>query len=60
MSTVMGDTSLGRSRVFISYRHEDSEHPVGRLAQDLQARFGRRIFKDVTSIAPGTDFEEAL
>jgi hypothetical protein len=48
-------------RVFISYRHEDSRHQVGRLYDRLKARFGAsRVFRDVDSIPPGLDFREIL
>lgn len=47
--------------IFISYRRDDSRHAAGRLADDLAAAFGAQsIFRDVESIAPGMDFEEAL
>jgi lysozyme family protein len=53
--------STVRSRVFISYRQKDTEHAVGRLAKDLRERFGDDcVFYDVASIAPGTDFADAL
>ena len=48
-------------RIFISYRREDAAADAGRLADHLSARFGRdRIFLDVDTIAPGTDFVQAL
>ena len=47
--------------IFISYRRDDSRHAAGRLADELAAEFGAAsIFRDVESIAPGVDFEEAL
>jgi len=57
----MADTTASRSRIFISYRHEDSEHPVGRLAEDLRRHFAAdQVFQDFASIAPGADFVEAV
>jgi formylglycine-generating enzyme required for sulfatase activity len=51
----------GASRIFISYRREDTEHAAGRLAADLRDHFGReQVFEDITSIDPGVDFEQAL
>ncbi len=51
-----------RSRIFISYRREDSEHVVGRLADDLRQRFGadNQVFLDHSSIVPGSDFSDSL
>lgn len=50
-----------RSRIFISYRREDSEHAAGRLADDLRKEFPpQQIFLDVASIDPGADFVQAL
>ncbi len=50
-----------RSRIFISYRVEDTEHAVGRLAEDLRERMGQdRVFHDIASIVPGADFVVAL
>jgi hypothetical protein len=47
--------------IFISYRRDDSRHAAGRLGDDLAAVFGAsNIFRDVESIAPGVDFEDAL
>lgn len=47
--------------IFISYRRDDSRHAAGRLGDDLAEAFGPdKIFRDVESIAPGTDFEVAL
>jgi formylglycine-generating enzyme required for sulfatase activity len=54
------DTAPG-SRIFISYRREDTEHPVGRLADDLRKHFAReQVFQDIASIDPGVDFIDAL
>lgn len=47
--------------IFISYRRDDSRSATGRLADRLRATFGDdRVFRDLDSIAPGTDFEAAL
>jgi hypothetical protein len=50
------------SRVFISYRREDSAGYAGRLNADLRRLFGAdKFFMDVAgSIAPGDDFEKAI
>ena len=48
-------------RIFISYRREDAAGDAGRLADHLSARFGKnRVFLDVDTIDPGTDFVQAL
>lgn len=48
-------------RIFISYRREDSDIWVARIADALHAAFDRdRVFLDLASIAPGADFVEAL
>ncbi len=51
-----------RKRIFISYRREDSEHAVGRLADDLRQRFSadNQVFLDHASIVPGSDFADSL
>lgn len=49
------------SRVFISYRREDSGYPAGWLFDQLTAALGAdRVFKDVDSIEPGDDFAEVI
>lgn len=48
-------------RIFISYRREDTEGQAGRLFDDLSAHFGKdSVFMDVTGIAPGFDFRNAI
>ncbi len=47
--------------IFISYRRDDSAGHAGRLFDHLKQRFGaERVFMDVTDIAPGTDFVDAI
>ncbi len=47
--------------VFISYRRDDTAGEAGRLAEHLARRFGtHRVFIDIDTIAPGTDFTAAL
>jgi len=55
----MGDDVAAnpQSRIFISYRREDSEHAAGRLAADLRNEFApQQVFLDIASIDPGADF----
>jgi hypothetical protein len=47
--------------VFISYRREDAMDIVGRLADRLGMRFGKKaIFRDVDSMPLGVDFRQHL
>lgn len=47
--------------IFISYRRDDSEGYVGRLYEDLVARFGRgAVFMDVATIKAGRDFRRVI
>jgi hypothetical protein len=49
------------SRIFISYRREDSAGFVRALLGPLRERFGSdRIFKDTDNIPPGQDFVKAI
>jgi hypothetical protein len=49
------------SRIFISYRREDSTGFVRALFEPLRARFGRgRVFKDTDNIPPGEDFVKVI
>jgi TIR domain len=53
--------SQASSRIFISYRREDSIAHVNALVHPLRGRFGQdRLFKDTDSIAPGQDFLKAI
>jgi formylglycine-generating enzyme required for sulfatase activity len=49
------------SRIFVSYRRDDSAGYAGRLYDRLSQRFGRdRIFMDIDTIEPGLDFVEVI
>jgi hypothetical protein len=51
----------GVSRIFISYRREDSAGHAGRVRAWLQNRLGgERIFFDLHGIEPGEDFVAAI
>ena len=53
----MADTASASSRIFISYRREDSSGHVLALLPALRGRFGAdRIFKDTDNIPAGADF----
>jgi hypothetical protein len=48
------------AEIFLSYRRQDSQSATGRLADDLEARFGdERVFRD-HEIAAGDDFVDAI
>lgn len=48
-------------RIFINYRRDDSAGFAGRLSDSLSDYFGRdRVFRDVTDIAYGADFERVI
>lgn len=50
-----------QSRIFISYRREDSAYPAGWLFDRLVEKFGSdQVFKDVDSIALGDDFVQVI
>lgn len=49
------------TRIFISYRREDSAGYAGRIYDRLVQRFGpEQVFMDVDNIRPGMDFVEAI
>ena len=49
------------TKIFISYRRQDSKAIAGRIFDRLEARFGRdAVFMDIDSIPPGVDFHEWL
>src|ERR1700757_4044856 len=51
----------GRSdcRVFVSYRRGDSDDFTDSLVDDLREHFGH-VFKDLDTVEPGVDLQEAL
>lgn len=52
---------MSQAGIFISYRRQDSRGATGRLVDGLTANFGEsEIFRDIETIAPGTNFETAL
>jgi formylglycine-generating enzyme required for sulfatase activity len=53
--------SMQASRIFISYRREDSELAASRLAEDVRRHFAsEQVFQDFASIDPGADFVDAV
>jgi len=48
-------------RIFISYRHQETAWPAGRLYDVLVEHFpAEQVFKDVDNIDPGDDFVERI
>lgn len=53
--------SSPKSRIFISYRRDDSAGYAGRLYDDIAERVGDdRVFRDIDTIEPGQDFIAVL
>jgi hypothetical protein len=49
------------SRIFISYRREDTSAYAGRLLDQLSTRFGAsQVFMDVDTLEPGVDFVQRI
>ncbi len=49
------------TKIFISYRRDDSRKDAGRIHDKLEQVFGERnVFKDVSDIRAGTDFRRAI
>ena len=49
------------SRIFISYRRQDSPHMTGRIYDKLESVFGsNRVFRDIDDISAGEDFRAKL
>ena len=49
------------TKIFISYRRQDSKAIAGRIFDRLEARFGRdAVFMDIDSVPLGVDFQEWL
>lgn len=49
------------SRIFISYRRQDSSTMTGRIYDKLEAAFGNnRVFRDIDDISAGEDFRAKL
>src|SRR5712691_4186560 len=54
-------TPAAASRIFISYRREETAYPAGWLFDRLVEHFGQgQVFKDVDSIQLGDDFVEVI
>jgi hypothetical protein len=47
-------------RLFINYRRDDSRADSGRLYDRLAACFPGKVFRDVASIAPGVEWDDAI
>ncbi len=51
----------GKDKIFVNYRRSDAQGFAGRLADSLTLHFGSdRVFRDVTGIDYGQDFEKII
>jgi hypothetical protein len=56
-----GGLLMASKRIFISYRRSDTAGHAGRLYDYLKSYFGEeRVFFDVDTIKPGTNFEQKI
>jgi hypothetical protein len=51
---------MAEGTLFISYRRDDTRADAGRLYDRLNSRFPGRVFRDIGSIEPGTDWREVV
>jgi sarcosine oxidase gamma subunit len=47
-------------KIFISYRRADARADAGRLYDRLDARYPGRVFRDVGSLDPGVEWQDAI
>ncbi len=58
---MVADARIEKTRIFISYRREDSAGYAGRIYDRLVTEFGfEQVFFDIDTISPGDDFVEVL
>ena len=51
---------MATGRIFINYRREDTRGESGRIYDFLSARFPGQVFRDVGSLEPGADWQQAI
>jgi hypothetical protein len=51
---------MRKGRLFINYRRDDSRADSGRLYDRLSASFPGRVFRDVASLEPGVEWDDAI
>src|SRR5579885_2851705 len=51
---------MARGKIFINYRRDDSRADSGRLYDRLKARYPNRVFRDIGSLEPGVEWQEAI
>ncbi|HZP01292.1 MAG TPA: toll/interleukin-1 receptor domain-containing protein [Terriglobia bacterium] len=51
---------MASGRIFINYRRDDSRADAGRLYDRLNARFPNRVFRDVSALEPGVEWDIAI
>jgi hypothetical protein len=55
-----GEAVVARGRLFINYRRDDSRADSGRLYDRLAVCFPGRVFRDVASLQPGVEWDDAI
>jgi len=51
---------MASRNIFINYRRDDSRADAGRLYDRLSSRYPDRVFRDVGSLEPGVEWQEAI
>lgn len=58
---IFGQSAAANEKIFVNYRRDDAGGYAGRLSDTLSGYFGSdRVFRDVTGIDYGHDFEKAI
>jgi hypothetical protein len=59
--SVLADWAMGRLRIFLCYRRDDTRWVAGRLYDELRQRYGReQVFQDITAIRPGIRYTDQI
>jgi hypothetical protein len=51
---------MASGKIFINYRRDDSRADSGRLYDRLKARYPNHVFRDIGSLEPGVEWQEAI
>ena len=52
---------MGRLRIFLCYRRDDTRWVAGRLYDELSQRYGSgQVFQDITAIRPGIRYTDQI
>jgi TIR domain-containing protein len=59
--SVLAGWAMGRLRIFLCYRRDDTRWVAGRLYDELRQRYGReQVFQDITAIRPGIRYTDQI